>query len=142
VSGGRSVQSFSARRVRLAGNYRTACTTQHTSDRPSQSATVHTPLAQVTHTTPRSAEVGDMRVATRTVNATDLSMDKAGAAVATRPLTPQVASYRNSGELVKTLPHASREPAITVKGPSNSQEPSQTSRRVRTYLNLSIGLAA
>ena len=46
---------------------------------------------------PRNTDVGDIRAATRTVNARDLSMDKTGATVATRPLTPQVASTETQG---------------------------------------------
>jgi hypothetical protein len=42
-------------------------------------------------------EVGDFRAATRTVNVIYLRMDKAGAAVATRPLTPHVASTESQG---------------------------------------------
>ncbi len=54
------------------------------------------PLAQITHNL-RNADVGVIRAATRTVNAIDLSMDKAGAAVAIRPLTPQAESTDTQG---------------------------------------------
>jgi hypothetical protein len=52
--------------------------------------------------------------ATRTVNAMDLSMDKAGTAVATRPLTPQLASTETQG--------TSQNPTVCRPGVRNQGE--------------------